>query len=427
MPNLTEHYCRCGEVVFERDTAPADTEVPDLRLRIEPWLSALFQSEHLSLLVGSGLTTAVAVATHAPLVTMERQTFGCRHEDRVNEKAKQTATAAGRGGANLEDQLRTAQALIDGLDVLGDAGATTWRDAYSRVLVDLVGKIVAMERGIQKVVNAASPDPSGILDFILSLAHRPPTRNRLEVFTVNYDRLIEHACDLLGIRVLDRFVGAVTPQFRSSRLSIDLHYDPPGMRGEPRYLEGVVRLCKLHGSIDWRFQDGVVVRMPMPFGPSDEVALDARDPFRRLLIYPNAAKDVETSQFPYADLFRDFAASLCRPNVTLVTYGYGFGDDHVNRVIREMLTIGSTHLIVIAFDDCGGRLERFLARAGIQDQVTLLVGPHFGNLGRLARAYLPRAMLEPTRQRALAARDARDSSVAGLAGGGAAPAAAGGS
>lgn len=30
-----------------------------LRPRIEPWLTALFQSEHLSLLIGSGLTHAI--------------------------------------------------------------------------------------------------------------------------------------------------------------------------------------------------------------------------------------------------------------------------------------------------------------------------------------------------------------------------------
>ena len=33
--------------------------INELRSRIEPWLTSLFQSEHLSLLVGSGLTTAI--------------------------------------------------------------------------------------------------------------------------------------------------------------------------------------------------------------------------------------------------------------------------------------------------------------------------------------------------------------------------------
>ncbi|MFY2809064.1 fibronectin-binding protein (FBP), partial [Achromobacter dolens] len=33
--------------------------IKELRSRVEPWLTALFQSEHLSLLAGSGLTHAV--------------------------------------------------------------------------------------------------------------------------------------------------------------------------------------------------------------------------------------------------------------------------------------------------------------------------------------------------------------------------------
>lgn len=57
------------------------------------------------------------------------------------------------------------------------------------------------------------------------------------------------------------------------------------------------------------------------------------------MIYPNAAKDRETADYPYVELFRDLAVAVCRPNSTLVTYGYGFGDEHVNRVIRDMLTI----------------------------------------------------------------------------------------
>jgi len=51
---------------------------PDkLRSRIEPWLTALFQSEHLSVLVGSGLTHALhRMATDNSLPGMDLATFG---------------------------------------------------------------------------------------------------------------------------------------------------------------------------------------------------------------------------------------------------------------------------------------------------------------------------------------------------------------
>lgn len=68
---------------------------------------------------------------------------------------------------------------------------------------------------------------------------------RLHASTTNYDRLIEHGCDFAGLRIIDRFVGALNPVFRASRVEVDIHYNPPGIRGEPRFMEGVVRLSEL--------------------------------------------------------------------------------------------------------------------------------------------------------------------------------------
>ena len=90
-----------------------------------------------------------------------------------------------------------------------------------------------------------------LVSFLMSFASRTGTRDRLNIFTTNYDRMIEAGADLAGLRLVDRFVGSLSPVFRSSRMDIDMHYNPPGIRGEPRYLEGVVKYTKLHGSIDW--------------------------------------------------------------------------------------------------------------------------------------------------------------------------------
>ena len=134
-----------------------------------------------------------------------------------------------------------------------------------------------------------------------------------------------------------------------------MHYNPPCIRGEPRYLEGVARFTKLHGSIDW-VNTGTGIRcIGLPFGSEDlgnflnAPGIKDAD-VRKLMIYPNAAKDRETTEYPYVELLRDFAAALCRPNSTLITYGCGFGDEHINRIIRDMLTIPSTRLVIISYD-----------------------------------------------------------------------------
>ena len=95
-------------------------------------------------------------------------------------------------------------------------------------------------------------------------------------------------------------------------------------------------------------------------------------------------------------MFRDFASALCRPNHTLVTFGYGFGDDHLNRVIEDMLTVPSTHLVVISYDDPLGRIMSTYERLGRPSQISLLLGNHVGEFGALVDNYLPKPAIDRT-------------------------------
>ena len=159
-------------------------------------------------------------------------------------------------------------------------------------------------------------------------------------------------------------------------------------------MEGVVRLTKLHGSLDWRFDplSKRIFRAETPFGAEEDHPSLPASPVDTVMIYPNPAKDVETTQYPYAELFRDFASATCQPNSVVVTYGYGYGDDHINRVLLDMLSVPSAHLVVIAFD-LDDRIKRFLSSTR-PAQVTVLAGKHFGSLQRLVEDYLPKPALD---------------------------------
>lgn len=253
----------------------------------------------------------------------------------------------------------------------------------------------ATERGISMAAADERAQAEAFLQsFLLSFASRSASRERLHVFTTNYDRLLEHGADLAGLRIVDRFVGALSPIFRSSRIEVDMHYNPPGIRGEPRFMEGVVRLTKLHGSLDWRFDPdiGAIRKLALPFGAPDTHTDLPNKTLDTVMIYPNPAKDVETTAYPYAELFRDMAAALCRPKAVVVTYGYGFGDDHINRILVDMLAIPSTHLAIIAYD-VDDRIKNFCARTRAA-QVSLLIGSHFAALDNLVEHYLPKPALD---------------------------------
>src|SRR6185369_11760278 len=138
---------------------------------------------------------------------------------------------------------------------------------------------------------------------------------------------------------------------------------------------------------------GKIIRSLLPFGAIDTHPDIPSNATEHVVIYPNSAKDVETAYYPYSELFRDFSTAICKPNSSIVTYGYGFGDSHINRIIADMFTIPSTHLVIISFDDTGKRIERFL-RDKNKAQYTLLIGNHFGDLQQLVNNYLPKSAID---------------------------------
>ena len=395
--------CTCSWLKDNDTIGPAK-----LRPRIEPWLTALFQSEHLALLVGSGLSHAIHNIANEAKSMPGMGTVKFNHFDiEIKAEAKRSAKAAGREDGNFEDQIRAANELLRGLEIVAERDAFEGEAEYLKIDLEhiLDDFAASIQMGETDLITSVAKDRENafkyLVSFLMSFASRNGTRDRLQIFTTNYDRFIEAGSEVAGLHLLDRFVGSLTPIFRSSRLDIDMHYNPPGIRGEPRYLEGVARFTKLHGSIDWVDTKRSIRRIGLPFGAkSIEPYLNAPGledvDSHQLMIYPNSAKDRETASYPYVDLFRDFAAAICRPNNTLITFGYSFGDEHINRVIEDMLTIPSTHLVVISHSDPLNRIMPMYYRLGRYCQISLLIGNHLGDFQTLVDNYLPKPAIDQT-------------------------------
>jgi hypothetical protein len=394
-----------------------------IREKVEPWLTAVFQSEHLSLLIGSGLSIALTGSGSM----MKRIEFKGDYKEKIKNKADEEAQKMGRQEANLEDDLRVAIELLKGYEIIGfNRKSTSLKNEINDQLKRLLNLIIGYEKEfLDKTNNNAELNDNNISDenidrkeknllllleqFLLSFSTRTATRDRLNIFTTNYDRFIEYGLDEVGILTLDRFIGKLKPIMRFHRIDLDYHYNPPGIRGEPRYVEGVVRFTKLHGSIDWKFEGDQIVRMPLPFGENVNEKYFA-DPFDKVVIYPNSNKAIETAFFPYSELFRDFSTAICRPNSVLVTYGYGFGDSHINRIISDMLTIPSTHLVIISYD-ANDRIQNFIKKCN-QAQLTLLIGNELGNFENLTNYYLPKPAIDRITDRETKVLEKRKSMIA---------------
>lgn len=137
------------------------------------------------------------------------------------------------------------------------------------------------------------------------------------VFTTNYDLLVEQAFEANQVPFFDGFIGSYQPFF-------DQHAVEQGDLPKRWAL-----VCKLHGSINWRFnhERNTIVR-----GLADEAGDE-------LLIHPSHLKYTESRRMPYSvmfDLLKAFVGNRKKP-VALFTIGYSFSDDHINDTIADSL------------------------------------------------------------------------------------------
>ena len=193
--------------------------------------------------------------------------------------------------------------------------------------------------------------------FIKKVLTRPLNLRRANLFTLNYDTLIEQAGDAEGSVLVDGFVGTLRRVFRPESYDIDFYFPAQTTEGRVHRFDRALHLYKLHGSItwhrcepDWENPFGIYATFYNQSYPTDDV-----------LIYPSPLKYGQTLGMPYSELFRRFGNAIAQPQSALFVIGYGFGDDHVNALIRQALAIPSFTLVVVDPDpksDFVSELER---------------------------------------------------------------------
>lgn len=185
--------------------------------------------------------------------------------------------------------------------------------------------------------------------FTKKILQRPLNLKRANVFTTNYDLSFEYAFDKLGVNFISGFSGFQKRTFKPEAFEYDLFFPGSTTQGRVQRIEKVLRYYKIHGSLTW------VKEQPSEnnvYGISEvpiEIVREKKD-YENIMIYPTTAKKSFTLDFPYSELFRQFAATISQPQSVLITFGYSFSDEHINDIIYQALTIPSFTLIIIDFN-----------------------------------------------------------------------------
>jgi len=168
-------------------------------------------------------------------------------------------------------------------------------------------------------------EPSGYHQRFLQRMRAQPQRRPRDIFSLNYDTLLEASLDELRIPYVDGFRGTNRAWF------------------DPEIFDGAgtsYRLFKLHGSINWSRDGAGHVRRGRNAHEDEPI-----------IVYPSEQKYLQTRYGVYETLIGRFRDRLRAPGVNncLVVLGYSFNDQHVNEAICDAVTSRGSNLTVIAF------------------------------------------------------------------------------
>ena len=265
------------------------------------------RSRHVCLFLGAGASKACGLPDVAGLET--KIIAGLEGEER-------SAFERELEGRNLEQalsRLRQIASLVEGTDTVDGLTRDTAQELDAKVCQLLIEGLGIENADLRPVLNLAA--------WIARAEYRHP----LEVFTVNYDLLVETALEQLGISYFDGFTGALRARFRT-----DLVEAAPGE--ESAWLPSfVTRLWKLHGSVNWLWEeDGTrseVVRVGQPLSAGLAAA-----------IYPSDTKYADSRRVPFVVLQDRFRRALREPETVVLIAGYSWGDQHLNEMLFDAAT-----------------------------------------------------------------------------------------
>lgn len=145
-----------------------------------------------------------------------------------------------------------------------------------------------------------------------------------EVFTTNYDMLLEMAMEANYIPYFDGFTGSYEPFFNPESIE-----DFPSMNDSTSRW---IRLWKIHGSLNWSLKEATansserIVRSSVKGSPSNE-----------LMIYPSKEKYALSRREPFIAYFDRLKKYMLNGELVFIFSGYSFSDQHINDIVFNAL------------------------------------------------------------------------------------------
>lgn len=195
---------------------------------------------------------------------------------------------------------------------------------YNESLIDYVTNILYSTYSLN---SDSAQKASTVYSPLLTLVNN----SRVDIFTTNYDSVIEQYCKGSEWKLIDGFKYDEESELKKwNPLLFDENTD-----------RKCITLYKLHGSLNWKqHKKHGIVKLDV-----EKIMKDNWEYDDDLLIKPTLTPKEEEGYEPFKTLFSHFDERIKRDN-TCVVIGYSFRDRRVNEIFNEFLKGGNKLVIV---------------------------------------------------------------------------------
>ena len=196
----------------------------------------------------------------------------------------------------------------------------------------------------------------GIIKKIIDNRESSILHKIVNVFTTNYDLLIESALEKSNVEYSDGFSGKIEPKYSTANYGIILSKQTSisSMTSEMT----TFNVYKVHGSLNWSCKDGNIYRVD-PTNLINKIysKIDSEDfveYYNKLaIVNPSKNKLKQTVlNVNYYDQLRLYCNELEKNNTLLLSFGFSFADEHILQMTKRALASNPTlSLLIVSYNE----------------------------------------------------------------------------
>lgn len=305
----------------------------DLVREIRELKNHLSYTKNIGFFFGAGTSCALGIPNIDQLTKEVREKLEAKYQAQYDTLKKDLEQCVVGRSVNIEDILNQNRRIRE---ITNESTSKKYLDICGKAAKELDKSICTAIYDIimQKQDTSSLDVPKRFFAWYNNL-HQESTK---EVFTSNYDLVIEKALEENTIPYFDGFVGAYEPFFWQESIDKSVYQQDLTINW--------IRLWKIHGSLSWFWKKAPTdsgFRI-LRIGKINDIA----DEEKELVIYPSKEKYESSRKQPFVAYFDRLKQYLLSGELLFIISGYSFSDQHINEILFNCLR-QNNRLFVLSF------------------------------------------------------------------------------